>query len=710
MGNCLNIIFNYNKEHFCFSWKSEISFRRKGLDSLLFKTDVMSVMSSRRGNFYQDDEEGAIPVLGSNRSRPQSSSNILGIGDDHDKDIMRGRRIPKTTGDSSQMRAVFGLDATVASVDEAKNNESFKEASTTLTSLQSLPIFSATYENTFIKGGSIANDDGIIVGDILIRNGVIEEIGESLDIPEDSEIIDAKGKYVIPGGVDISVNLGITDDIEDGTKAALAGGTTFVMDLIVPKEDQTLTNAFDNYKNKADNESYCDYGFRVAIPQWDKNVSEEMSRLIDRGVICFKAYMSDSMSLSANEIIEFLNKVKSTGAIAQVHAENGEIIAENQKRLAAKNITGPEGHLMSRPEEVEEEAVNTLISFAKEIVVPIVISGMSGKDAIDLVAQARDTCKFIVGEPSISAMCVDGKGINNKNWSHAAGFVTSPPIREDSSTSMKLWSEAINGNLEIISSHHHTNSISIKRSNGGDQDYRNIFPGVNGIEERLSLLWEKVHWGELKIEDFVKISSSNAAKLLGIYPQKGRIEKGSDADITIINPKNIKKISSKTQTSTKSDFNIFQGMKVHGIPEVVIRGGQVVVYNYVLCQEPSIGKYIKCSPFPKYIYNHVNDYESSSKYENIERSVENNEESFLTASSNYSQPDDFGLTTPRSHSDAAPVMNTRLGIYQRPVSAHGIRNQQDSTFSLSSTNDSEKKKPGVKITAPSGGGYSRGFW
>ncbi|CAB4062104.1 unnamed protein product [Lepeophtheirus salmonis] len=633
------------------------------------KTDVMSVMSSRRGNFYQDDEEGAIPVLGSNRSRPhyvngdffgivvdddycaspicsstdsicsESSSNILGIGDDHDKE---------TTGDSSQMRAVFGLDATVASVDEAKNNESFKEASTTLTSLQSLPIFSATYENTFIKGGSIANDDGIIVGDILIRNGVIEEIGESLDIPEDSEIIDAKGKYVIPGGVDISVNLGITDDIEDGTKAALAGGTTFVMDLIVPKEDQTLTNAFDNYKNKADNESYCDYGFRVAIPQWDKNVSEEMSRLIDRGVICFKAYMSDSMSLSANEIIEFLNKVKSTGAIAQVHAENGEIIAENQKRLAAKNIKGPEGHLMSRPEEVEEEAVNTLISFAKEIVVPIVISGMSGKDAIDLVAQARDTCKFIVGEPSISAMCVD-----------------------DSSTSMKLWSEAINGNLEIISSHHHTNSISIKRSNGGDQDYRNIFPGVNGIEERLSLLWEKVHWGELKIEDFVKISSSNAAKLLGIYPQKGRMKKGSDADITIINPKNIKKISSKTQTSTKSDFNIFQGMKVHGIPEVSRR----------------LEKYIKCSPFPKYIYNHVNDYESSSN-----------------------QPDDFGLTTPRSHSDAAPVMNTRLGIYQRPVSAHGIRNQQDSTFSLSSTNDSEKKKPGVKITAPSGGGYSRGFW
>ncbi|CAB4062108.1 DPYSL2 [Lepeophtheirus salmonis] len=530
------------------------------------KTDVMSVMSSRRGNFYQDDEEGAIPVLGSNRSRPQSSSNILGIGDDHDKE---------TTGDSSQMRAVFGLDATVASVDEAKNNESFKEASTTLTSLQSLPIFSATYENTFIKGGSIANDDGIIVGDILIRNGVIEEIGESLDIPEDSEIIDAKGKYVIPGGVDISVNLGITDDIEDGTKAALAGGTTFVMDLIVPKEDQTLTNAFDNYKNKADNESYCDYGFRVAIPQWDKNVSEEMSRLIDRGVICFKAYMSDSMSLSANEIIEFLNKVKSTGAIAQVHAENGEIIAENQKRLAAKNIKGPEGHLMSRPEEVEEEAVNTLISFAKEIVVPIVISGMSGKDAIDLVAQARDTCKFIVGEPSISAMCVD-----------------------DSSTSMKLWSEAINGNLEIISSHHHTNSISIKRSNGGDQDYRNIFPGVNGIEERLSLLWEKVHWGELKIEDFVKISSSNAAKLLGIYPQKGRMKKGSDADITIINPKNIKKISSKTQTSTKSDFNIFQGMKVHGIPEVVIRGGQVVVYNYVLCQEPSIGKIYQVLPLP----------------------------------------------------------------------------------------------------------------
>eukprot|EP00096_Caligus_rogercresseyi_P000897 TRINITY_DN1145_c0_g1_i6.p1 TRINITY_DN1145_c0_g1~~TRINITY_DN1145_c0_g1_i6.p1 ORF type:complete len:681 (+),score=150.00 TRINITY_DN1145_c0_g1_i6:146-2188(+) len=677
------------------------------------------VMNSRRGHFLQDDEEsGCIPGLGTPRSRPhsstfsESSSNILGGCEESDKDF-RHRRRPKTTGDSSQMRAALGQDAnsSVASFEVTKSDDtSFQDHTLIDAPVQSLPIFTSEKEVIFIQGGIIGNEDGLMNGDILIRNGIIEEVGEGLEIPEDSEVIDASGKYVLPGGIDVSVNMGMSGDIEDGTKAALCGGTTLVMDLVVPKEDQSLTEAFEEYKINAEKESFCDYCLRIAIPRWEGKVGQELESLVEEGVIGFKAHMSDSMRLAPSEILNFLNKIKSIGAIAQVHAENGEIIAENQKRLSARNVIGPEGHLMSRPEEVEEEAVHCIISFGSEIGVPVILSGISGKEAADLISRAKDDCKFIMGEPSVASLFADGKEISNKNWGHAAGFLTSPPIREDPANISQLWNGISSGALEIVSSHHHTNSIETKRSNGGEVDYRNIRPGVNGVEERLSLLWEKVHWGELKLEDFVKITSSNAAKTFGLYPQKGRIEKGSDADITIMNPKNVRKISLKTQTSTKSDFNVFQGIKVHGVPEVVLRGGEVMVYNYVLNPEPSVGKFVPCSPFPEFLYSHVRNYDIASEAKAVERKLER-EDSFVTASSNYSQPEDFGVTTPRGMGETAPVLNARLGIYQRPMSAHGIRNQQDSTFSLASTNDENaKRKSTVKISAQSGGGNSRGFW
>merc|ERR550519_2970364 len=245
----------------------------------------------------------------------------------------------------------------------------------------------------------IFNSDKMIEGDVLIEDGVITAVGVDLDIPDDAKEIDATDKYVIPGGIDTNThlreginNLEVVDDFAAGTKAGLAGGTTMVIDLVLPRREESLIDAFNAWKEDAEQNSCCDFAFSVAVPHWNEKSKGEMEELTKQeGVNSYKMYMAykDSLMLNDNDLLKAFHHVKDIGGVAKVHAENGAIIAENQKRLLAQGVTGPEGFPAAQPEEIEEEAVLRAISLANQANVPLVISAPSSAGAAHVIQKAR---------------------------------------------------------------------------------------------------------------------------------------------------------------------------------------------------------------------------------------------------------------------------------------------------------------------------------
>ena len=238
------------------------------------------------------------------------------------------------------------------------------------------PFYSSDTGVVFIKGGTVVNCDSIAVADILVEDGKITAVGEDLEIPEDATVINATDKYVIPGVIDTNTHLyqgldkaaPVKDDFESGTRAALAGGTTMVVDLVIPDKGESLVEAFNKWKKVGEKMSCCDFGLTVAVPCITEDTKEEMMKLSrDYGVNSFKMFMAykNTLKFENSELIEVFKHIRNMGCIAKVHAENGSIIAENQKRLLAAGVHGPEGHLLARPEEVEEEAVLRACILAK---------------------------------------------------------------------------------------------------------------------------------------------------------------------------------------------------------------------------------------------------------------------------------------------------------------------------------------------------------
>ncbi|KAH8414145.1 hypothetical protein KR222_009209 [Zaprionus bogoriensis] len=476
--------------------------------------------------------------------------------------------------------------------------------------VKKVPIHLQSAQNRiYIKNGEIVNHDKSFRADVYIEDGTIKFVGPASDItiPGGVRTIDATGRMIIPGGIDphtqLQSTLGGTSSVEDfygGTKAAVAGGTTMIIDCVLPYKHESLVEAYDKWRSWADPKVCCDYSLHAAITWWSKSVSEELGILCtELGVNSLKMYMAQKgvVMLNDAELLDVFERIKSLDGVAMVHAENGDIIAKNTSRLLKEGICGPEAHELSRQEEVEAEAVHRACILAHQMKTPLYVTSVTSKSSAELVGSARRSGYCVFGETLASSI---GRSMNGVPKSERAYYITSPPIRMSAETPRQLMKSLAYDDLQVTGS---ANCTFNRRQKEGHGDFTKIPNGVNGAEDRMSLVWEKgVHQGLLDPCRFVAVTSTNAAKIFNIYPQKGRIAVGSDADIVIWDPQATRTISQATHHQA-CDFNIFEGMTVHGVPEFVLVRGRICVENGSVRVAEGFGRFIPLPTRPAFVYD-----------------------------------------------------------------------------------------------------------
>ncbi|QIB41235.1 dihydropyrimidinase (plasmid) [Rhizobium oryzihabitans] len=455
--------------------------------------------------------------------------------------------------------------------------------------------------STVIKGGTIIAADRTYKADIRIEGETIQAIAPDLS---GDTVIDATDAYIMPGGIDPHTHfempfMGTTaaETWETGSFAALSGGTTTVLDFVIPGESGMLA-ALAEWESRAAHQTSCDYSYHMCVTGWSETHFDEMAKIVDLGINTFKHFMAYKGALMVNddEMFASFQRCAALGALPLVHAENGDIIASLQQKLLGEGTTGPEGHAFSRPPEVEGEATNRAIMIADAAGVPVYIVHASSEQAHEAIRRARQKGMRVYGEPLIQHLTLDESEYFNQSWDYAAQRVMSPPFR-DKSHQDGLWAGLAAGSLQVVATDHCAFTTEQKRFGLGN--FAKIPNGTGGVEDRLSVLWTKgVETGRLTANEFVAVTSTNIAQILNIYPQKGAILPGSDADLVVWDPKLSKTISAANQKSI-IDYNVFEGVEVRGLPRYTISRGEVVWADGQNSQaQPGRGKLIKRKPFP----------------------------------------------------------------------------------------------------------------
>jgi dihydropyrimidinase len=453
---------------------------------------------------------------------------------------------------------------------------------------------------TVIKGGTIVTADLTYRADVKIQGGRIVEIGPDLS---GDETLDASGCYVMPGGIDPHTHLEMpfmgtysSDDFESGTRAALSGGTTMVVDFALPSPGQSLLEALTMWDNKT-SRATCDFSFHMAITWWGEQVFNEMETVVrDRGINSFKHFMAykGALMVDDDEMFHSFQRCAELGALPMVHAENGDIVAQMQAKLLAEGNNGPEAHAYSRPAAVEGEATNRAIIIADMAGAPLYVVHTSCEQAHEAIRRARQNGMRVYGEPLIQHLTLDESEYANPDWDHAARRVMSPPFR-DKKHQDSLWAGLAAGSLQVVATDHCAFTTEQKRFGVGD--FTKIPNGTGGLEDRMPMLWTHgVATGRITMNEFVAVTSTNIAKILNVYPKKGAILVGADADIVVWDPKRSKTIAAKNQQSA-IDYNVFEGKDVTGLPRFTLTRGVVAIEESTVKTRAGHGEFVRREPF-----------------------------------------------------------------------------------------------------------------
>ena len=452
-----------------------------------------------------------------------------------------------------------------------------------------------------IKNGRVITAVDDYKGDIFIENEQVNLIGKNLDVKAD-RVIDAQDKYVIPGGIDPHTHLDMpfagtvsADDFETGTRAAAHGGTTTLIDFAIQTKGRSTLEALETWHKKAEGKTAIDYGFHMIITDLEDDRVPEMRILADEGVTSYKLFMAYPGVLYADDATLFraMRKAGEDGTVICMHAENGIVIDEIVKSALAEGKTGPKWHALTRPTRMEAEGVHRSIAIAEVADVPVYIVHLSSADALEQVVLARDRGAHVFAETCPQYLFLDHSYYEQEGF-EGAKYVMTPPLREKWNQK-ELWRGLQMGDLMSISTDHCPFCFK-EQKEMGINDFSKIPNGGPGVENRMSLVFNGgVVEGRISLNRFVELTSTASAKMFGLFPKKGTIAVGSDADIVIFNPDRKETISVNNSVThhMKVDYNAYEGFEVTGVSETVISRGKIIVENCEYLGKKGDGQFLK---------------------------------------------------------------------------------------------------------------------
>ena len=451
---------------------------------------------------------------------------------------------------------------------------------------------------TLVKNGTVITAIDHYKGDVLIEDEKIASIGTAIDVPAD-KTIDASGKYVLPGGIDVHTHLDMpfggttsADDFETGTTAAAFGGTTSIVDFAIQYRGQTLHHAMETWARKAEGKAVIDYGFHMIITELTDQVESEMDALVRQGITSFKLFMAypGVFMLDDASIFKALLRTGKNGGTICMHAENGGVIDVLVQRALAEGKTAPKYHALTRPARAEAEATHRAIAMSEIADVPIYIVHLSAAEALEMVTEARDR-----GLPAFAETCPQYLFLSYDNYEEpgfdGARYVMSPPLREKAKQK-ELWRGLAFNDLQCVSTDHCPFCMK-EQKELGRTDFSKIPNGAPGIETRMSLVYDGgVREGRITLNRFVELTSTSPAKIFGLFPRKGTIAPGSDADIVVFDPNRTFTLSAKT-LHMRVDYNPYEGRQVTGATDTVLSRGRLVIENGKFVGRAGAGSFLK---------------------------------------------------------------------------------------------------------------------
>jgi dihydropyrimidinase len=453
--------------------------------------------------------------------------------------------------------------------------------------------------NTLIRNGTVVTARETVQADVLIEGERISQVGPGLERGFAGQAIDATGMYVMPGGIDVHTHLDMplgaifsADDFETGTRAAAFGGTTSIVDFATQPRGTRMRDALDAWWKKAEGRAAIDYGLHMIVTDLANSGLEDMDEMVAEGVSSFKLFMAYPHTLMADDatIFRALSRTAQNGALVCMHAENGGVIDVLIAKALAEDHTAPVYHALTRPPRAEAEAVHRAIALAEIAGVPVYIAHLSSEDALEQVREARDR-----GVPAFAETCphyllLSIDELRRPDF-EGAKYVLTPPLRPRHHLP-KLWDGLKHDHLQVVSTDHCPFCFADQKTLGRD-DFTKIPNGGPGIENRLQLIYHHgVNSGRISLNRFVEIVSTTPARIFGMYPRKGEIAAGSDADLVIWDPKAEYTIGARTH-HMRVDYSMFEGFQVRGNARTVLSRGEIVVDGGRFSGWRGRGRYLK---------------------------------------------------------------------------------------------------------------------